>query len=151
MAIRKVVWRALLEGMVGGDVQPKREKKKLGKLNDRVYKDWDTFVRVASEKMGLDIPKDRDRAEEEEWRLEMEGRLEVLHVLRCLLGPLVESLIILDRLQWIRDQLRVVDGRKEEMQVQICNIFDQGCGSPRNVALVISPPPPLAATSNTTA
>lgn len=135
MAVRKVVWRALLEGWRGGEGE---RRKRLGKLNDGMYKDWDTFIGAASKKMGFE---GRNLIMD----VEMEGRLEVLHVLRCLLGPVVESLIILDRVEWVRGLYSGPGAREEQEQeqetVRIVNIFDQRCGSPRNVALVISPSP----------
>ena len=69
-----------------------------------------------------------------------ESRLAVLHTLRCLLGPLVESMILLDRLVWIREELAgVAGGAGIEMDVQLVNLFDQDTGSGRNVGIVIKP------------
>jgi len=73
----------------------------------------------------------------------LERRLEVLHVLRCLLGPVVESLIVLDRLAWVREALSEMSGGTH-MQVEAVNLFDQATGSGRNIAIVIAPAPPTS-------
>lgn len=106
--------------------------RRLGKINDRVYNYWDEFLRVAGEKMGVTLyPSPID----DKQRKKAENRLEVLHVLRCLLGPVVESLIILDRLLWLKEEL--ADGG--QMDAELVNLFDQSTGSGRNVAIVIKP------------
>lgn len=76
------------------------------------------------------------RETEEVRRKQMESRLEVLHILRCLLGPLVESMILLDRLLWVREELQA-QTETSGVQADLVNLFDQATGSGRNVALVI--------------
>ena len=86
--------------------------------------------------------------------------LETLHTLRCLLGPVVESAILRDRVGWIKEELllpevehglghglgavdqAVVDVDVEEIKVKLVNLFDQSTGSGRNVAIVLLPPSP---------
>ncbi|KAH9933277.1 hypothetical protein B0H21DRAFT_760249 [Amylocystis lapponica] len=144
LAIRKVAWRALLEDRLaqheGEDStdsttiptagqSPPEEPRRLGRLNDSAYRDWDPFLARAGLKFGVDLTKGgrrKDRA--------MESRIEVFQVLRCLLGPVVESLIILDRQQWLAEQL---EGTM--MESQLVNLFDQASGSGRNVAIAIAP------------
>jgi len=58
-------------------------------------------------------------------------QIEVLYVLRCLMGPVVESLIILDRF------LYLVEECGDAASVKAINLFDQNTGSGRNVALVV--------------
>lgn len=120
LAIRKVVWRALLAGIVerredpatdGQDKDPQNDRplpaadclpsRRLGRLNDLAYADWETFLARAGEKLGINLSGGikRDPA--------MESRLEVLQVLRCILGPVVETLILLDRQQWLTEELQV--------------------------------------------
>jgi hypothetical protein len=128
--------------MVGGELSGR-----LGRLPDAAYADWPVFlatVRASSASrdegremhgeaegcQGFDLGKEEDRKT-------MESRLAVLHVLRCLLGPVVESLIILDRVQWLRERLS--EGVDGEMDVEIVNLFDQAAGSGRNVAVVVAP------------
>jgi hypothetical protein len=82
------------------------------------------------------IQKRRERA-----RRRTESRLEVLHTLRCLLGPLVEGMILLDRLILVREELAdIAGGSRSEMEVELVNLFDQATGSGRNVGLVIKSP-----------
>lgn len=151
------------------------ENRRLGKLNDASYADWSTFLVSATTKLGIGIPDltrqysegmasgdrllpwilnhNNDSGDEEGIfkRLRMESRLEVVHVLRCILGPLIESLILQDRYEWIRGELGVVRGkyradeegritvRNGNMTIEMVNLFDQATGSGRNVALVVSP------------
>ncbi|TFK86276.1 hypothetical protein K466DRAFT_524428, partial [Polyporus arcularius HHB13444] len=142
-ALRKVVWRAALEETLqkhGGaaahetgdphtqGTQQDRLPRRLGRLNDSAYRDWETFVRTVRAKMGLadvDIPAPNP---------EMERRIEVFQTLRCIAGPAVESLILLDRLAWIQEELEGLP-----YKVELVNLFDQASGSGRNVAIVIRP------------
>ncbi|KAL6300093.1 methyltransferase domain-containing protein [Sparassis latifolia] len=144
LAIKKVVWRALLQGMLekrraetgsldmhegqretaGAGAGPRR----LGRLNNSVYVDWSIFLAQASSKLGVDL------AESEGRDMAIESRMEVFHVLRCILGPVVESLILLDRQQYLKEKLQ-----DTEMDVRLVNLFDQASGSGRNVAIVIAP------------
>jgi hypothetical protein len=167
--------------------------RRLGKINDRAYEDWQVFLRVAGDKMGVDLPrldperstsdssalvppspepaldatppshaleglrseeltekKERTHREVEaidkqrkRRRRRTESGLEVLHTLRCLLGSLVESMILLDRLVWVREELAGIPcGVRSEMEVELVNLFDQATGSGRNVGLVIKPAAP---------
>ncbi|KDQ62250.1 hypothetical protein JAAARDRAFT_170491 [Jaapia argillacea MUCL 33604] len=153
LAMRKVVWRALLGrwpgiGLVEGrkgdkDAEEKGEdrgpepKARLGKLNDAAYTTWPTFLSIASSKMGFDPSSNTDQDQENEnERRAMEARLEVLYTIRCLLGPVCESLILLDRERWVREELG-----ERRMNVNLVNLFDQASGSARNVAIVITPRP----------
>ncbi|KAI6129680.1 methyltransferase domain-containing protein [Pisolithus croceorrhizus] len=202
LAVRKVVYRALLQPVIQLAAQYRKEptdnqeimnrdsvqgltarlglgetpeNRRLGKLNDASYADWSTFLVSATTKLGIDIRdltrrhsegaalgdqlppwilnhgNDSEREEGVFERLRMEGRLEVVHVLRCILGPLIESLILLDRCEWLRGVLGAVKGKPQvieegreksqngQMVVEMVNLFDQVTGSGRNVALVVSP------------
>lgn len=197
LAVRKVVYRALLQPIIHLDAQCRKEpfdsrsdvrqstsrpylggtpeNRRLGKLNDASYADWNTFLVSATTKLGIDVPNHirqhsggvaagdqlplwilnpNNNSEHDEdviERLRMESRLEVMHVLRCILGPLIESLILLDRYKWFRGELGAVRGTLEVdeegreklqngvMTVEMVNLFDQVTGSGRNVALVASP------------
>lgn len=107
LAARKVAWRALLSDILSRRSEEQRllsgrtqELKRLGRLNDSAYRDWEGFLTIAQEKLDAKVAGvARDRA--------MESRLEVFHFLRCVLGPVVESFILLDRKLWLRDQLTV--------------------------------------------
>jgi len=129
----------------------------LGRLPDSAYTTWSTFLHAAGQKLGLDLSASAARERD----LLLERRIEVLHVLRCLMGPLVESLIILDRVHWLKEELAINEpegaaasvnggfrgpahGCAPEKQgirarVEAVNLFDQATGSGRNVAIIVVP------------
>lgn len=112
------------------------EMRRLGRLRDTAYQTWETFLDVAGKRMGVDFSatgEETDTIRE----LALERSLEVVHTLRCLLGPVVETAIILDRMAWIADNLRA-KGRAD-VQTSLVNLFDQATGSGRNTAIVIAP------------
>ncbi|KAJ6620745.1 methyltransferase domain-containing protein [Mycena sp. CBHHK59/15] len=145
LALRKVVWRAIIGARFAktlksadtieldgtGDFPVMR---RLGRLNNTAYADWGTFAGVAGDRIGVNFGPD-NRLDAVEQALISE--LEVLHVLRCILGPLVESLIIMDRERWIQEQLG--ESGDIQMQVEMVSLFDQATGSGRNIALVVAP------------
>ncbi|KIJ60287.1 hypothetical protein HYDPIDRAFT_99006, partial [Hydnomerulius pinastri MD-312] len=167
LSIRKVVYRALLQPVLQAALQSSTdatgntplseqdrlaippglgetpENRRLGKINDKAYEDWPTFLERATNKMGIDITDIGDRLpswfSDEEKRLQMESRLWVLQTIRCILGPLIESLIVLDRYEWLRDELAGMEDGAQKMAIEIVNLFDQATGSGRNIALVIQP------------
>ena len=128
-ALRKVVWRALIEEPLqkhssktagasnadrrldacdAGDGNPSagvaqggRPTKRLGRLNDAAYASWDSFVATVRTKLELE---DADALRVDP---ELASRVEVFHVLRCIVGPVIESLILLDRLAWLTEELHV--------------------------------------------
>ncbi|OBZ71352.1 Methyltransferase-like protein 25 [Grifola frondosa] len=136
LAMKKVVWRALLEGIleqcktaqptVGN--APYRGVRRLGKLNDSAYTEWAIYLERAGAKLGMSLMQAGERD------LRMERRLEVFHVLRCILGPVVETLILLDRHRWLEEELSGTG-----MDIKLVNLFDQASGSGRNIAITISP------------
>lgn len=116
LSMKKVVWRAILEGIVAkrpsldlhsSETGNARQGRRLGKLNDAAYDDWDTFLTRATERLGVDL-RGGDGLERQP---EMERRLQVFHVLRCVLGPVIETMILLDRAQWLREELGVSAAR----------------------------------------
>ena len=124
LAIRKVVWRALLQSILGkhessskpilpSDGDTKLDEtaimngetpvlRRLGRLNDSAYSDWETFMVRAQGR--LDVTLDPVLCVKD---IAMERQLEVFQVLRCILGPVIESFILLDREEWLRDELKV--------------------------------------------
>lgn len=112
------------------------EMRRLGRLKDTAYTDWETFVDVAGKKMGIDFGE----VEVVERDMRMERLLECFHTLRCLVGTVVESAIILDRLVWV-DELVKSEGRSD-LRTSVVNLFDQATGSGRNVAIVVAPKVP---------
>lgn len=164
LAVRKVVYRALLqpvlhaaavqlsavgnhamllEQLVRPNLGETLENRRLGKLNDKAYQDWPTFLERATDKLGIDLAAISaslpDWLTHEETRLRMESALFVLQTLRCILGPLIETLILLDRHDWIQHELAEMNGHGQEVEVEMVNLFDQATGSGRNVGLVIKP------------
>ncbi|KAG1879228.1 methyltransferase domain-containing protein [Suillus subluteus] len=164
LAIRKVVFRALLqpvlevigareasanhaatssyhvEDLRGAGQTP--ENRRLGKLPDAAYKDWETFLDRAISKTGVRLDQIATQLpvyiHNKHRRRQLESALSVLHVLRCIMGPLIESLILLDRHEWIREELGQ-NSKAQAMDVGLVNLFDQATGSGRNVAIVIKP------------
>jgi len=168
LAIRKVVFRALLqpvlqvigarevsavhpatsslndpEELCGVGQTP--ENMRLGKLPDAAYKDWETFLDGATSKIGVQLDQFETQLPvyiyNESRRKQLESALSVLHVLRCIMGPLIETLILLDRYEWIREELSGsgVSQESNTMDVDLINLFDQATGSGRNVAIAIQP------------
>lgn len=162
LALRKVVYRALLQPLLQGvstqshtipdysserPIQPGLgetvENRRLGKLNDNAYQDWPTFLERATDKLGINLAA--INASLPNWftleaaRLKMESGLFVLQTLRCILGPLIETLILFDRRDWLQQELTEMNGCGRKVEVEIVNLFDQSTGSGRNVALVVKP------------
>ena len=132
LALRKIVFRALISPNLREDGPG--QSRRLGKLHGSAYADFSTFLRVAEVRSGLGLAhlasttsKDHDA---------LSRRLEVLHTLRCILGPAIESLIVIDRMLWIREKL---GGSSDPFDVRAVNLFDQGMGSGRNIAIVVAP------------
>ncbi|KAG2065042.1 hypothetical protein BDR04DRAFT_193277 [Suillus decipiens] len=165
LAIRKVVFRALLQPVLerigareasakctatssphelhGAGQTP--ENRRLGKLPDAAYEDWETFLDCATSKTGVRLDQITTQLpvyiHNKHRRRQLESALSVLHVLRCIMGPAIESLILLDRYEWIREELSQSSEAQESspMDVDLVNLFDQATGSGRNVAIVIKP------------
>ena len=114
------------------------EMRKLGKLKDTAYQDWETFIDLAGKKMVVDFSSDISELENER-DVGLERFLEVVHALRCLIGPIVESAIVLDRKLWI-DEMCFKE--RKDVKAEIVNLFDQATGSGRNIAIVIAPSMP---------
>ena len=119
LALRKIVWRALFEdrlqaywrstkdttsGSTGGSSTPEdhRPTGRLGRLSDSAYTSWDAFTSAVQRKIGSACPNGVSPN-----NLTLGGRVEVFHVLRCIVGPVIESLLLLDRLVWLREELQV--------------------------------------------
>ncbi|KAH0586135.1 hypothetical protein H2248_007401 [Termitomyces sp. 'cryptogamus'] len=141
LTIRKVVWRALL-GRLYASSEPDKDTgstptmRRLGRLPDSAYASWPTFLKIASQRIGVDLAGPNPPPEPP--NPDFQRRLESLHVLRCLFGPVIESYIILDRVEWLKEQVRTSETLKG-YSVEAVNLFDQATGSGRNVALVLRP------------
>jgi len=116
---------------------------RLGRLKDSAYTNgWPAFLHIAEARLGVKFcPNAFDLLERES---DLVKNLEVLHVMRCLLGPLVETAILTDRVEWVREKLEFVDDGEQDnkarrMSAELVNLFDQSEGSARNVAIVVAP------------
>ncbi|KAF7296497.1 Methyltranfer-dom domain-containing protein [Mycena chlorophos] len=240
LAVRKVVWRAIIGGRLASFEPPPSQDlsqngdasrsppvsanpdgtpgegsgdrpamRRLGRLNDAVYKDWRVFASKAAERMAaatgdhvnftpgrprsdfvspstaastkpllpssvsLSNATANDDHESNELKHTLSAdltlaehafanRIGVLHVLRCLVGPLVESVIVGDRAVWMCEQMGW-DGSDPELipgidlditndsqwleserrlprpwaRMEAINLFDQATGSGRNIALAV--------------
>ena len=123
--------------------QIKAPKKRLGRLPESAYASFSHFLSCASERMGsgIDLATSPFRNIHESSQLEgMECQLETFHVLRCIIGPCVESLILMDRVQWLQEGLQKDTTEVENRwDVQLVGLFDQAAGSARNFALAVTP------------
>ncbi|KAI0317648.1 methyltransferase domain-containing protein [Amylostereum chailletii] len=165
-SIRKVAYRSLLERFVPtsastgpSSVAASNPKKRLGRLSDSAYTSFPVFLDRASTKLGFQLPalltvngsSELISATAAAPPMDpgspvfksSQRQLEVLHVLRSILGPVIESTIILDRLAWLREALGVsrVSRAGEDVgwDVNLVGIFDQVAGSARNFAITITP------------
>lgn len=101
LAIRKAAWRALIQNaLFQARIVPSVDNRRLGRVNDSAYNDWPSFLTAAGQKFGVDLsgtPRD----------FIAEKRVEIFQFLRCILGPVVESFLMLDRKMWLKRELKV--------------------------------------------
>lgn len=107
----------------------------IGKLNDSAYASWELYIQRCGERLGMpnlaEIGDAEGELEGEVGGGRLRRRLEFLHVLRCMIGSVLESLFLMDRWMMLRD------GLNDDVEVKMVNVFDQSTGSARNVALVV--------------
>ncbi|KAI0051058.1 hypothetical protein FA95DRAFT_378509 [Auriscalpium vulgare] len=150
LSVRKVTYRALLEAVSEPVHQTDPNSvpsNRLGRLPDSVYISFPNFVAHASSRLGRSTsyssPSPRDHPLAmigEEYFSMLQQRAEVVHILRCLIGPSIESAILLDRVFWLKESLMTPDcADHAEWDVDLVGLFDQAVGSARNMALVVTP------------
>ncbi|KAA1473800.1 hypothetical protein DENSPDRAFT_297474 [Dentipellis sp. KUC8613] len=170
LAVKKVVYRALLEPFLQASASaqapdrlnipptpsgtepepgPEARKARIGRLPDRIYTSFPNFCSHAFTRLGLEpsthsfdsLPTLSTDENVPMPLAEAQKRLEVLHTLRCILGPCIESLILLDRLAWLRENLcsDSMEEKDAEWDVELVGLFDQALGSARSFALVVVP------------
>ncbi|KAF8505337.1 methyltransferase domain-containing protein [Hysterangium stoloniferum] len=133
LAIRKVVFRALLGKFTlqskSDDHKAKESPIKIGRLPESAYSSFENFMTTAGEKGGIkfSVPDDAERTHSQ-----LISCLEVLHTLRCRIGPVVESLILVDRYLYLTENAPT-------SKVLVLNLFEQELGSGRNVACIVLP------------
>ncbi|ESK88597.1 hypothetical protein Moror_3123 [Moniliophthora roreri MCA 2997] len=133
---------------------------RIGKLPASAYVSWETFVRAAGEKLGVPLGRSDTSSSEHgndtqtAYDTHRATQLETLHLLRCQLGPVIESVILRDRVDWIVGCLGSSasvsgdantnsgasggeDVGNAKWTVALIPLFDQTKGSGRNMALVV--------------
>lgn len=132
LAIRKVVYRALLGKLILSQCDPEVSKTarsiKIGRLPDSAYTTFGKFVSEATRKLDTNLIYESC----DEVDSSLKSQLEVLHALRSRIGPVIESLILIDRYLYLVENL---PGRT----IQMNNLFEQNLGSGRNVVLSVFP------------
>lgn len=139
LAMKKILYRALVNPLLiqseGEDPDEAETQLRIGKINIKANEDFETYLIRVGHKVKRDlITEYRIRNMSNPEALEntpLARRIKTLHALRCLLGPPVESLIILDRFLWLQEELEGLG----ELHVQLVNMFDQEVGSGRNSTL----------------
>lgn len=121
---------------------------RLGRMNDRCYASWSSFLRAVEQKISVKFSEmafheERKGLEDDNANFTLEKKLEVLHTMRCLLGPAIESAILRDRVQWLTESLASGTEVHEKAEIKLVNLFNQATGSGRNVAIVIAPKIPF--------
>lgn len=136
---RKLFYRARLEADCGRQLD-----RRIGRVRDWAYASYATYRAAALGKSGADrhtpstpaaarltvdgvSDDDDDEEEEAEAEARLLFRFSCLWTLRALLGPVVESYILLDRHLYLQQK-----GAKSEL----VPVFDQASGSLRNMAFV---------------
>ncbi|KAF8494544.1 methyltransferase domain-containing protein [Gautieria morchelliformis] len=122
LALRKVVYRALFGKLASMPGRPV----KVGRLRDSSYSSLERFISEASKKADIQVIPPVEEP------VELISCLEVLHALRSRIGPVIESLIIVDRYLYLAEKAYNSD-------VLAFNLFDQELGSSRNSALAVLP------------
>lgn len=134
LAIRKVVYRALLGRVVFSQSDPEFRDRirsfKIGRLPDSAYTTFGNFVSSAQRKLDKTII--REIEDDNDVDLILQSQLQVLHTLRSRIGPVIESLLLVDRYVYLVENL---PGRCIKMN----NLFEQSLGSGRNVVLSVPP------------
>ncbi|KAH9924602.1 uncharacterized protein BXZ73DRAFT_91201 [Epithele typhae] len=102
---------------VSPQVQGTLSAVKLGKLPSAAYQTWDGYMDFVYCKLG---------------QSELYQQIAVFHVMRCILGPVVETLLLMDRLIWMRKQLLGFN-----CEAELMNVFNQAMSSGRNIAMLL--------------
>ncbi|KAJ3828909.1 hypothetical protein F5880DRAFT_1471696 [Lentinula raphanica] len=201
LAVRKVVWRALLEWVIAkkgieldhngnvlqnatssassastsssdspslaGKIGSNLEQGRLGRLGrfpSRAYDSWATYLELVGSKLGVDLGNELEEGESTEsvTSIPLARALSILYVLRCILGPLVETALLEDRVNWVQEQLEgdepgvsvlpeisenlkssdtKASGEVLSYEASLVPIFSQcgDSGSARNIAVVVVP------------
>ncbi|KAJ4485273.1 hypothetical protein J3R30DRAFT_3281699 [Lentinula aciculospora] len=141
LAVRKVVWRALLECLFvhkGIKLDDMDASGRLGRFPPRAYDTWTTFLNFAGSRLGSSPESINTTLSPT--LVPLARALSILYVLRCMLGPLVEAALLEDRVRWVRERLASNDMRLT-YNTLLVPLFSQlgEVGSARNIAVVVIP------------
>ncbi|SCV68249.1 BQ2448_370 [Microbotryum intermedium] len=145
-SIVKLGYRARLEAELAAQGLGSEGQRRVGRVSKS--QDYDDYRLKALSKYGVtEVPRLRfgsDEVDEEREWTETLYKLQVFWTLRCHLGPVLETLLVLDRFAFLVERLREVEGEegegsklKRSVVLELRNLFDQRSGSVRNMALVL--------------
>jgi len=146
LSIRKVTYRALLSRRLDPSARVEtgspglREvhwaQKRVGRLASSAYQDFNCYLALAAKRLQVGEAMLDTKTHLQPDEFDLQSKLEVLYVLRCFMGSVIESYIALDRLLYLQEHLQESNSKES---VYLYNLFDQGTGSLRNLALVWKP------------
>lgn len=146
LSIRKVTYRALLSRRLDPSVRAETgpstlrdvqwAQKRVGRLASSAYRDFNCYLTLAAKRLQVGEAMLDTKTCMQPDESDLQSHLEALYVLRCFIGPVIESYIALDRLLYLQEHLQGSDSKES---VHLYNLFDQGTGSLRNLALVWRP------------
>ncbi|KAL0578994.1 hypothetical protein V5O48_002989 [Marasmius crinis-equi] len=131
---------------------------RLGKLPNAAYENWEVFMEHVEKRLYSTSPAS-NTAQQQKSQLHARlprthilyadtppnppessraAKLQQLHLARCSLGPVIETVILKDRKRWIQEQLSECTAR---WNVELVPLFDQKKGSARNMAVIVVPNP----------
>ncbi|SCZ90057.1 BZ3500_MvSof-1268-A1-R1_Chr1-3g01749 [Microbotryum saponariae] len=144
-SIVKLGYRARLEAELAAQGLGSEGQRRVGRVSKS--QDFDDYRLKALSKYGeTEVPRLRfgsdEMGEEKAW-IEALYQLQVFWTLRCHLGPVLETLLVLDRFAFLVERLGEVEQEQEQgssrrsLVLELRNLFDQSSGSVRNMALVL--------------
>jgi hypothetical protein len=132
--MHKLALRGRLEAEIRASAVERSADQRVGRIRSKAQaENWPCFRRAALARLrDVDVQNVRELVvDEDEWEV-MEWKVKLFWTIRSLLGPVIESLIVLDRYLYLVEKL---DGTGR--RVEWVNLFEQESGSLRNVALVV--------------
>ncbi|KAH8927040.1 hypothetical protein BT69DRAFT_1278316 [Atractiella rhizophila] len=141
LSMRKLVYRARLQVELDASQGPSPSENRVGRLADSCFLSYEIFRSKALKKMHLN-ENDVARLEPQgDWE-GFEKKFMFFWSLRCLLGPVLESYIVLERYTGLalllQERLAVDENASRELRLELLNLFDQEeSGSARNLAIVV--------------
>lgn len=146
------------DGVVGDG---KRDKGRIGRLRDSAYTSFEVFRSKALERLLPNFPTSTEVprlplgmpscfgfvpgtstilteqvVEDMVWSF-LEFQMSFFWTIRAQMGPVIESLIVLDRFCFLVEELDDEGRRDLSLSVELRNLFNQSTGSLRNLALVV--------------